>query len=79
MAFELTIKNGYTGETILINAMPSDTAAAILERAAALWRLPPVRHVILHGGVMVKHSVNMKEAKIVRGAVLEIIPDPFFL
>ena len=76
MAFEILLRNGYTGETARVRVSENDTISQLVDRAERIWGLLPVQHTALVENRVLEPSLRLSEAHVGRSSTLEIIPIP---
>jgi len=72
----LKVKNAETGSTVDMELEPENTVNEIIESAASFWHKDPGAYVLRRGKKVLGGSLSIKDASLVQGDVLELIPDP---
>lgn len=72
----LKVKNAETGSTVDMELEAENTINEIIESAASFWHKDPGAYVLRRGKKVLGGSLTIKDANLVSGDVLELIPDP---
>jgi len=72
----LKIKNAETGSTLDMELEPENTVNEIIESAASFWHKDPGAYVLRRGKKVLGGGATVKDASLITGDVLELIPDP---
>ncbi|MDD1770398.1 MAG: hypothetical protein LUO79_04855 [Methanomassiliicoccales archaeon] len=76
LSIVLKIKNAETGSTIDMELESENTVNEIIESAASFWHKDPGAYVLRRGKKVLGGGISVKDAPLVSGDVLELIPDP---
>jgi len=70
------VKNAETGATLDMELEPENTINEIIESAASFWHRDSGAYVLRRGKKVLSGSSSVRDAPLITGDVLELIPDP---
>lgn len=76
MTFRLKVKNAETGATVEMELDSENTVDEIIESAATFWNKDMGAYVLRKGKKVLRGGSALKDAGVIAGDVLELIPDP---
>lgn len=76
MSTTITVKNVANNSTIKMELEPEETMADIVDSASEYWKKEPSAYVLKKGKALLRSTMTVSEAGLIKGDVLELIPDP---
>lgn len=76
MTMVITVKNLMNNASVRMEIEDTDTIGEIIASASEYWQKDTSSYVLKKGKMIVPSSTTVKDAGIINGDVLEMIPDP---
>ncbi len=76
MTIRTTIKDTDSGNTVDMDLESENTVEEIIESAASFWSKDPGAYVLKWGRKLLRGGIQISDAGVRDGDILELIPDP---